>query len=360
MNTEKVKKLLALGRTPRKVAAETGWNRHEIQAIANQMNSRRFRKNAITASLAILAVIGTIFFAYTRRSEPGDLEVYSNIVKVSNALPTDKSRTSWFINQERDPRTPEDFSAELSLLERLTGEINKALTDNIDIPQVRDQWEMFGDRFIPSLFSSFQGGTTRTISKELKIPHGSKNQEVVFYGHFALDHPRIRHRLLFYDPDWRALIVAALNFNDKVWHDVILIHELWHAKMHREGNPTAIAPMLSDSWVTEELQAHDLEQEILNARTGGEYKRRLQTVTARRAAKNLKDFLLKLQTEDFVLLDSLFKPSIQEEVDIRAAQYALSLSQAWLASQYQGDELNMRRTEVYRYLIDPRQSTGVK
>ena len=363
MNTENVRHLLKQGMTPRQIAKEYGYNRKDVEKVAAEMSSSSHSLNIkrIVIPLLVLVVGGIIsLVGYSMIREPADMEVYQNIVRVSDALSTDRSGGSWFIEQESKPETIYELATEIPLIERLTSKLEKALSDNTDVLLVKEERGMFSGHFMPTIFTSSQGGATRMVGTDDKIFKDPKHQEVIFYGHFALDHPRIKHRLLFYDSAWRAVIVGALNFTDEKWYNAILTHELWHAKMHRENNPTSIAPALSQPWIMEELQAHDIELAVLNARTGGNYMRKLREIIDRRPARSLKRFLAKLKPDDFRNLDSLFKPGIPEEVDIRAAQYALNLSHAWLKGRYKGEELQQKRMEAYSYLIDPSKSTNVQ
>ena len=142
--------------------------------------------------------------------------------------------------------------------------------------------------------------------------------------------------------------------------EVIIAHELWHAKLHREGAASSTAPSVSDIWVDEELQAHEVEAKVLDARTKGAYKKSLRDIASGISATSIKRFLLKVQPADIRKLDSLFKPGIQQETDIRAAQYFLNLTETWLGTKYTGEELRQKKIEAYRYLIDPRRSTNVQ
>ena len=139
----------------------------------------------------------------------------------------------------------------------------------------------------------------------------------------------------------------------------MIAHEAWHAKLHREGAASATALMLTDSWVEEELQAHEVERKVLHARTSGEYGRRLDTVVSRIRAKTFSRFLVRVKPTDMISLDQLFSPGIPEETDIRSAQYLLDLGLLWAQKHFTGTKLQQKRMEIYRFLISP-QSTNVR
>lgn len=363
METEQVKHLLAKGQTPRQIADSLGCKRLDVEAIANELASTKHKSRIrlmIFLSMALLALAGASVLVYKTFRQPTILEVYTQIVKAADGLSTNKAGYSWFIEQESTLKKDEDINAEINLIQQLNERVNKTLADNSDIPKVKEERDEFGGHIMPSIFTTFSGGTSRFLTRSATPPNDSKMIEITFYGHYALNHRHVAHRLLFYDAGWRSLFIAALKFTDDKWYDSILAHELWHALMHRRGNPSATAPQLSDLWVTEELDAHDLEADVLNARTRGAYRQRLEAIASRISARSTAAFLLQVQPEDLRQLDQLFNPGIPEEMDIRSAGYELNLAETWLGKNYTGDDLRKKKIEAYKFLIDPRQSTNVQ
>ncbi len=365
MDTERINELLAMGRTPKQIAKELGCPRKKVVAYAERVVARRRKTNfnlILTLLLALLVVGGVSRTVHNALREPKNQEVYENILKVSDALASAPGGNSWFIEQEA--QLEQKPATEMALIEQLTARLESVLEVNAGVPEVMELKEMFGGNFYPTIFTSFQGGSSRhtikgTKEEAIRQPQASR-LEVVFFGHSSFRHPMVQGRLLFYKPEWSALFIPALRFTDDKWYDAIVVHEMTHAWAHRKGLPTATAPMLSDEWITEELWAHETEEEVLNARTNGVYKQRLRAIVTRLSARSLKRLLMKIGPSDLKQLDQLFGPGLQEERDIRAAQYLLNLCEDWLDLKYKGPELGQRRIEAYRYLIDPRKSTNVQ
>ncbi|HEV8601081.1 MAG TPA: hypothetical protein VGQ87_00595 [Patescibacteria group bacterium] len=294
-------------------------------------------------------------------SEPSQEEVFTAILKAADTLPKQSSGPSWFI--ERDVPVTEVAFDDIETAKRMTARLNLALTRNAAVPQVAQLQQMFVGHIQPTFFTGVGGGASRITSPDeqeaLKNVKDPRMMEVVIYGRFAYTHPKINRRLLFYDQEWRAFFMAALNFTDEAWFDAIVGHEFWHAKMDKEGAASAHQAMYSDLWVSEELDAHGVERDVLSLQTKGQYKQLLNKIVAAKSAKSTRRFLMQCQGADLLLLNGLFKPGLPEEQDQRAAQYLLDLTIAWLAQRYNGQELLEKQIEAYRLLISP-QSTNVK
>jgi hypothetical protein len=364
MDIERVQRLLKTGQTPRQVSKELGYSRQEVQEFAEQLSSQQRRSTIRSILLPLFGLAAMALLAataYYSLKEPSNAEVYGNVIKGAEGLtsPT-QTGASWFLNTDQLPETEDAVKAEMSLISRLTARVNKALNDNSGIPEVKEEQDMFGGNLMSSVFTGSFGGTTRILTAGKGTFPTLKNLEVAFYSRHSLDHPRIGHRLLFYDSNWGSLIIAALNFSDDKWYDALLAHELWHAKRHREGAASATAPMLSDIWIDEELQAHDVETKVLDARTNGAYRQRLHGIASRISARSEKHFLAKITPEDLRQLDQLFNPGIAEERNIRAAQYFINLATTWLEIKYSGEKLRQKKIGVYRLMIDPTKSTNVQ
>ena len=362
MDDKLVQMLLQNGYSPRQIARDYHYSRLEVETFARELSSHRraSRRKRTWMILLPLFLIGILAYCTSQwRRDPPEMEVHRNVVKLAEAMPTQgKDHNSWFIQHEQGPRTSAEFAAEIELIRQLTARLNKSLADNSDIPEVAEIKKEFGDKLVPTIF---QGGITRYVGAEGEAEKAFKPGflEVVFFGRASFDHPIINHHLLQYAPGMGALMIAALKFEDEKWYDAMIAHEAWHARMHRAGSASATARTLSDSWIGEELMAHGIEKKVLNARTNGDYQRRLETIVSRTGGRTFRQLLLRLTPTDLQYLDTLFAPGIPEETDIRSAQYLLDLSLLWTQKHYTGEELPQRSMEAYRFLIQP-QSTNVR
>lgn len=366
MNTERAQRLLEQGETPRHVARELGCSRKEVEALARELKGkkrsvalRRFKIALVV--LGVLVIAGYYFYDKYREPKPAELAVAINAAV--DSLPIDPSKRLWMMEKEFD--VSKEAPAEIELIESLTARLDRALAGNVQVPQVKELKERFGGHFQPTIFSLAIGGTSRITSKggeasTVEKMYDPRTLEVVFYPHNAYRHSRIMSRLMFYDGEWRALFIAAFQFADERWMDATFIHELWHAKLHRDGAASATAPMMSDLWIREELAAHKLEQGVLDLSTKGQYGQKLQSLATRGWAHSVRQFLARRKPADLQELDGLFQPASPEEREIRSSQYFLDLAIGWLeAHASPGENLNEKRIEAYRMLLTWH-STGVK
>lgn len=364
MNEEKIVSGLKSGKGSRQIARELGISRQEVEIVARRriFDRQRTRHTRIKWSVVMLVIWSAlVMLVYLAFREPTDLEMHTNVLRCADSLRVTPDAAPWFI-EESQPM--QDFSKLVSVTDNLTKKLAHALDQNADIQEVAELRKMFGGKMVPAIFdarmgTSMQIGDGANALEMLEKQRDPGNLEVVFFGHQAYRHPKIRQRLLFFDPDWHSLFMGALNYTDERWFAAIVAHELWHAKLARGGVASATAPMLSDLWIKEELQAHEVERKVLNGRTGGRYDQRLGEIVAKTRARSLRHFFDRVQPAEVRSLDELFRPGLEEERGHRAAQYLFNLVWTWVAENYQGTELEAKKIEAYRLLVSP-QSTGVR
>ena len=354
MDPQEVRRLLRRGNTPRQVARALGGSRTEVlRFVANAKKKVWYLHPAFHICFSVLAVGMVLVMIYVLK-DPEDLEIHSRILNAASALPRDiVVGSSWIME-----RVPSSIKEQASIIEAMAARVNDALVKNsgLDIPGTKEEMELFGGHLMPTMFVS--GGSV-WVGEDSRLAMDPLKLEVMFYSHDAFTHPRIGRRLFYYDPSWSALGVAALKLQDELWYRAIIAHELWHAKRHREGAASATAPILSDAWVDEELEAHALESAVLDGWTQGAYYRKLTAIVEGGSTRSVKRFLARVTPQDIVKLNRSFGPMKEEEVDTRVAQYYLDLSVIWLRARYQGPELEERKRQAYRFLISPH-STNVQ
>ena len=217
MNQKQVQILLQHGFSPRQIAKDYGYSRKEVEAFAAQLFAHRraaWRKQVFWLLLALIVFGGGSYLVRQALREPTDLEIHSNVLKVAKAMPSQGGEAnSWFIQSEQGPKTTPEFLAEITLIDKLTARLNKALAGNSDIPEVAALKDLFGVHLVPTMF---QGGITRYVGTEPNMQDAFKPGmlEVVFFGRESFNHPIINRRLLHYEPGMKALMIAALKFTD--------------------------------------------------------------------------------------------------------------------------------------------------
>jgi hypothetical protein len=353
VDKEKVKQMLRDGQSPRQIAERLGYSRTQVEDLASKLQAaqKQKRKKILQLCLGIIVLAGSVYFLGNRMfREPTDMEANMSVLSIASEIKPKAEAETWFLYGKK-PKTDQDFQEEYNLIQTLTARLNKALTNNADVPQVAELAKLFEGKLLPTIF---ENGLTRFVTTDVnpqeKIQAGAV--EVVFFDRASFDHPIIGHRLLHFQPEY-GLIVAALKFGDDSWYDAMIAHELWHAKTFREGNPSATAPMLTDSWIKEEMDAHTIENQVLNKRTSGKYQDQINRIVSQNHARTLKDLLVQLHPEEFSKLDGLFSPAIPEEIDLRTAQYLLDVGRTWAKSNFKGEDITTKENEIYRYLITP-------
>lgn len=255
----------------------------------------------------------------------------------------------WFIEAEGDLSPDEEYF----LLQKLYKKVERTLEYYTLIPEIGSLYQQFQGKLVPTIFSDLGGGVSKVVVAPGGNPRlpGPDSLEICFYGRFAWTHPKINRRSAFYDISWQALFVGAYEFGDSRWFDAIIIHEFLHAKAHRDGAPSATALMLSDLWIREELEAHDIEEKVLDKTTGGSYLKILKGTVEKRQANSLEDFWMGISPGDLEKVDQLFEKARGNEASLRMTQYLHSLTGLWLLGHYSGEELLKQRTGAYRQLF---------
>lgn len=355
---EEIRQLLSQGKTVRQIVAQTGYSRKQVERVVEDM--KRQRKSSTRKLFLIVGlVVVVVAFVYALVSyhnyliqKANDPATWRPAVRAAiDGVRRTFGSDNWLL--ENDSNAPEVIQREVEISKTYTERLEAALAANSNVPEVKILKDEFGGKFYTTVFSPSFGGTSRKIYvgstfEEANKPAPAGSIEVCFFPRNAEKHPRMRGQLLLYDQSWRALMIGALDYPDKRWFDALAIHELWHAHMHKSGAPSATAPSLSDSWISEELQAHDLENKVLDNGTKGEYLKTVRSITSGIRGKLLGEFLQQIKTEHLIQLDKLFGKGSDREGSVRSSQYLITLTNDWLNLKYQGEELQRQQIEAYR------------
>jgi hypothetical protein len=264
-----------------------------------------------------------------------------------------KPDDKWLIEGEQIVLDMKEIYRLQAISEKIAGRIEAGLRRNSSIPEIAKLRKLFEKRLFVTFFSGYAGGTSRflTQDKERAATLGPDDQEVTICGRFAANHPKIGGQLLFFNQAWRSLMISAIDW-DSTWLEAISLHELYHAKMYREGAPSATAPPMSDLYVQEEVAAHDLEHKVLNLRTKGAYDKLLNEIIRSKAAASRQELISQITAKDLVRLDGLFAPAGQRETMVRLTQYWISLMDVWLKKQgFKKEKLQQEKLANYRLLV---------
>lgn len=331
----------------RQIAKATGKTRHQVKLELEKDQIAR-RKRLVRWALAVfvcisLALAGVIIGGYVNKSKGLMVVAASsfppstakNLNKIVGELEAAREPDRWLM--ERHP-VDLTFDHDYTVAKELTQEVNQAFVMHQSIPIVADMRREFGGHFYTSfLLGVGNGAVTQLLGRskeELeKIERDLLRHEVAVYPRSLEDNPRLHGSHLVYDREWQALLVPAIDFPDPGWFDALVIHEMYHGWCLRR-NPSAVKmAAMSDEWIREEIEAHNLENLVLDDSTGGRYGRKLQAIVSSSKSKSLDDFLSRLTTKDVRALDGMFASAGKLEGSVRTAQYFLSLAFAWINSK---------------------------
>lgn len=235
----------------------------------------------------------------------------------------------WYITHE--PVSSEDFSHEQKVRTRMYQQTAQCLN-------------VFGSRRIAELQKEFHGKLFITffdpVRNITRVTTTSKREvqaqmelaehdglEIVLYGRHAERHPRLQQGLFQYDASWKAVFMPAFAMT-KPWFCGVFLHELFHASEDRrriaEKRPRDAFP--SPILVDEEVRAHELEREVLDAFTGGQYILATKTFIANEKGLRVENVHAIVQKRDIPILVHLFPPASEEEMSLRRAQVFVDIT----------------------------------
>lgn len=355
---------LRAGGSVRKIATDLNLSRSDVQRRADQLKKSGFARLWIGGFVvAVVLVIVLVWFLRPKSQDPVHQaqQQSTNVEKpwpksfravgkqILATVPDDK----WLVETEQNPLTISEVTRLIGLGKRIIEQIEFGLQRNSSIPEVEKLRKIFSKRLFVTHFSNFGGGTSKflTMDKEQAIPPDPTDQEVVIYGQFAQNHPHIRGQLLFYEQSWRSVMIGAIEW-DQAWLEAVSLHELYHARMYREGAPSATAPQMSDLYIQEEVAAHNLEHDVLNLRTGGTYNATIQKILNSKVDVTSREALMtQITADDLKQLNGLFPPAGSREIAVRLAQFYISLLNGWVDRNFKDEELLQQKIVNYRKLV---------
>jgi hypothetical protein len=356
MDKDQVCKMLTQGQSVRVVADTLGMKRSDVERIATDLHQERKSKLAfrliVLISLAVLCGICLMVYR-TLTAEPTDVEMYGPVFKATKAIQTAPGK-GWVL-ETSSKATDARFSEEIEFSEKILDRLNKLVDRNSVLPLGAEIKKAFRGKFRPTIFvPKGRGGISKYLTRDPKPKASGEYLELVFFARADLGNPMVHKDHLSYNAEWRALFIAALEYSDDAWFGALTEHELLHALRDKQGAPSARTQFGNDLYVTEELEAHDLEMDVLDLSTRGQYKARLNRIASSISARTTRQFISRVLPANFQELDALFSQPTMDERDFRAAQYILNLTETWLGQKYIGADLLAEKIKAYRLLITQR------
>lgn len=269
----------------------------------------------------------------------------------------------WLHGREMDEafaghRSSQDVHA---LFQKRTTDIERTLSKYVDasaichdilrvhkgfyLTEVTDAMGGLSSRFIiPTNIGSNSERVQRMLEEQ------AIRQELAFVGQRLAQ----MHKLppIQYFASWKAVRMVALEIPEK-FLAALLFHELYHAYVHRQGRDSATASAFSDTWISEEVEAHELEHEVLNYATGGALNRLYERIAKRDG--DINGQLALISQSDLIEYDEMLgisgsgwgvgSPAI--------AQFYIGYGM-WALNRAPSDDSKMqlkRKIDYYRWII---------
>ena len=155
---------------------------------------------------------------------------------------------------------------------------------------------------------------------------------------------------LYYRQEWGSVMMYGCDWSDKVL-PALLYHELGHALYHQvDKAASATAPPGSDLYIKEEVEMHEMESEILNATTKGQYFALIDEILSRERAKNFRDAIIGISLNDIKRHDVILE--IQNAnfqiTSLTMAEFLIAVGLRWINQNREGSE--KLKAELYRWV----------
>ena len=154
---------------------------------------------------------------------------------------------------------------------------------------------------------------------------------------------------LYYKSDWGALMISAISYPSKVFA-ALVFHELGHVKSHKiDKAKGAFAKHGTNDWIEEEVVMHELEADILNAASNGEFYEYIDRLVG--GASSYQDAISRVRLKDLQKLDKIIgcvECGFQVS-NLMIAQYFMSIGMRHFKQVRVADE-HRKRIELYRFV----------
>lgn len=299
--------------------------------------------------IAILVVgLGAWFVTNRNKQESARPEQTAQLKAVfDDYMNGHATESAWWLTDS----TTNQFAKMVDQIGRQKKVVAEALAQYRNVSSLTQQ---IAERFSNFSVSLAQGGHTMTITPDSKDSQVVKKlqqakMEVCFVPRTEKGtHPSS----LYYKKEWEAVAIYGIEWPERVF-PALLYHELGHGLASKESWPSSTAPEGSESYDSEEVQMHDLEDKVLNATTNGAYHAKLNAVLDRTKSKDWHEAVYGFTLQDLQELDELLgcTNAGSEVANIIAAQYQLSLGFRFIErSAMEKAEQDKAKLALYQFL----------
>ncbi len=162
---------------------------------------------------------------------------------------------------------------------------------------------------------------------------------------------------LYYDAKIKRLALAGITWPEKVLPG-FLYHELGHGWYDQQGKPSATAPPDSELFAQEEVEMHELQNEVFNKASDGAYAKTLDALLDARKPDNWQDAALGITPAEMQRLDDVLGCRDAGEVvaNMMGGQYSFALGTRYITRDTMTPEVKTAwKTQLYRFLREQSQ-----
>jgi hypothetical protein len=201
-------------------------------------------------------------------------------------------------------------------------------------------------------------GSELTAEQLVALFHAQSNQlEVCLMTPAQRNHPDLLPNSLYYRKEWGSVMADSLQWSD-AFLAAITYHEFGHALRHRvDAAPSATAPGNSDLWISEEVEMHELEYQVLDMAVQGRFSQQLDRIIDRVPESDVtlefyRSVADAISAQDWQDFDNLFglRSAGPKMTSIHCAQFLISLGFRCIERLFPEQERRNRQIEYYRFV----------
>lgn len=187
--------------------------------------------------------------------------------------------------------------------------------------------------FERAAFARFEDGALIYMKEGVDVQKPTSRFAIVFVSANQVGHPAIgRSNNVFYHGKFNAVFITALEMPNSIKAG-LLYHEIGHA-LRAQNDKSSSAPMWSYQWVKEEVEFHEVEEDVFDVASNGFYSQLTRDCMGRfnendfRSPEAFERGIVKhVSARDFFALDKMLGAEAigSELASLTSVQYLFSL-----------------------------------
>ncbi len=260
-------------------------------------------------------------------------------------------RDEWWLINSQPP--PEELNALIKQMSTQEEIVKQAIEQYRSVSPLTTE---IAEAFPKFYFSLTIGGSSVTHSRKKNATdiQPISGQEIAF---IPLTEKTTHPAMMYYDPTIKRLALCGITWPVKVLPG-LLYQDLGHALYHQAGKPSALAPQGSDLYVQEEVEMHELANEVFNKATNGAYYQTVDSILDQRRPDNWQDAVLGVTPSELQQLDKVLGCENAGEVvaNVMGGRYPFTLGIRYITRDTMTPEVkDAWKVQLYRFLHEQAQ-----